>query len=76
MSYTQNDVKSCQQVLADVKQMILNVFVKNQKASEKKRKIFQFFRSDEDADEDNEINSVNKGKKPISGSEITQMTIN
>ena len=41
---------------------------------------FQFFRSDEDADEDNEISSINKGKKPVSGSGSgsgsTQMTIN
>ena len=56
--------------------MILNVLVKNQEASEKKRKASQFFRSGEDADEDFEISSINKGNKPISGSGSTQMTIN
>ena len=56
--------------------MILNVLVKNQETFKKKRKTFQFFRSDEDADEDNEISSINKGKKPISGSGSTPMTIN
>ena len=56
--------------------MILNVLMKNQEASEKKRKAFQFFRSDEDGDKDNEISSIHKGKKPISESGSTQMTIN
>ena len=56
--------------------MMLNVLVKNLEASEKKRKASQYFRSGEDADEDFEISSINKGKKPISGSGSTQMTIN
>ena len=60
--------------------MMLNVLVKNLEASEKKRKAFQFFRSDEDADKDFEMSSINKGKKPISGSGSgsgsAQMTIN
>ena len=59
-----------------MKQMILNVLVKNQEASEKKRKTFQFFKSNKDENEDNEISLINKGKKPISGNRSTQMTIN
>ena len=76
LACTRKDVESCHQVPADVKQIMLNVLVKNLEASEKKRKVFQFFRSDEDADKDFEISSINKGKKPISGSGSTQMTIN
>lgn len=76
LACTRKDVEPCHQVPADVKQMMLNVLVKNLEASEKKRKASLFFRSGEDADEDFEISSINKGKKPISGSGSTQLTIN
>ncbi|KAJ6287677.1 hypothetical protein OIU78_000014 [Salix suchowensis] len=76
LACTRKDVESCHQVPADVKQMMLNVLVKNLEASEKKRKASLFLRSGEDADEDFEISSMNKGKKQISGSGSTQLTIN
>ena len=76
LACTRKDVEPCHQVPADVKQMMLNVLVKSLEASEKKRKASLFFTSGEDADEDFEISSINKGKKPISGSGSTQMTIN
>ena len=38
LAYTRKDVESCQQVLENVKQMILGVLVKNLEATEKKRK--------------------------------------
>jgi signal recognition particle GTPase len=50
--------------------------VKNQEASEKKRKAFQYIGKDEDNDEGNEITSVDKGKRVASGSGSTQTTIN
>jgi hypothetical protein len=40
LACTRKDVESCQQVPEDVKKIILNVLVKNQEASEKKRKVF------------------------------------
>jgi hypothetical protein len=54
--------------------MILDVLVKNQKAT-KKRKAFQFIGTDEDIDEEG-ISSVDKEKKIASGSGSTQTTIN
>jgi hypothetical protein len=54
---------------------ILNVLVKNQEATKKKRKVFQYIGKDEDNDGGNEITSVDKGKRAKeSGS--TQTTIN
>ena len=50
--------------------------MKNQKASEKKRKTFQFIRRDEDTNEGNEITSIDKGKRIASGNGSTQTTIN
>jgi signal recognition particle GTPase len=60
----------------DVKKMILNILVKNQEATEKKRKIFQYIEKDRDNDEGNEISSMNKEKRIVSGSGSTQTTIN
>jgi len=54
--------------------MILDVLVKNQKAT-KKRKAFQYIGTDEDIDEEG-ISSVDKEKKVASGSGSTQTTIN
>jgi len=76
LACTRKDVESCQQVPEDVKKIILNVLVKNQEASEKKRKAFQYIGKDEDNDEGNEITSVDKGKRVASGSGSTQTTIN
>jgi signal recognition particle GTPase len=50
--------------------------VKNQEASKKKRKAFQYIEKDEDNDEGNEITSVDKGKRVANGSGSTQTTIN
>lgn len=58
LACTRKDVESCQQVSEDVKKMILNVLVKNQEATEKKRKVFQYIGKDEDNDEGNEITSL------------------
>jgi len=76
LTYTQKDVESCQRVPEDVKKMILNILVKNQEATEKKRKIFQYIEKDRDNDEGNEISSMNKEKRIVSGSGSTQTTIN
>ena len=76
LACTRKDVEPCQQVAEDVKKIILNVLVKNQEASEKKRKAFQYIGKDEDNDEGNEITSVDKGKRVASGSGSTQTTIN
>jgi hypothetical protein len=78
LACTQKDVEPCQQVLEDVKKIILNVLVKNQEASKKKRKAFQYIGKDEYNDEGNEITSVDKGKRVASGSGSgsTQTTIN
>jgi len=76
LACTRKDVEPCQQVPEDVKKIILNVLVKNQEASEKKRKAFQYIGKDEDNDEGNEITSMDKGKRVASGSGSTQTTIN
>ena len=71
LACTRKDVEPCQQVPEDVKKIILNVLVKNQEASEKKRKAFQYIGKDEDIDEGNEITSVDKRKRVASGSGST-----
>jgi hypothetical protein len=71
---TRKDVDPCQQVLEDVKKMILDVLVKNKKAT-KKRKVFQYIGTNEDIDEEG-ISSVDKEKRVASGSGSTQTTIN
>jgi hypothetical protein len=76
LACTRKDVEPCQQVPEDVKKIILNVLVKYQEASEKKRKAFQYIGKDEDNDEGNEITSVDKGKRVASRSGRTQTTIN
>ena len=40
LAYIRKDLESCPQMPKDVKKMILSVLVKNQEASEKKRKAF------------------------------------
>jgi hypothetical protein len=76
LTCTRKDVELCQQVLEDVKKMIVNILVKNQEATEKKTKAFQYIGKDKDNDEGNEISSVNKGKRVVSGSGSTKTTIN
>jgi hypothetical protein len=75
LAYTRKDVESCQQVLENVKQMILGVLVKNLEATEKKRKAQQYIGNDDD-DEIKEISSRDKGKRAASGSRSTQTTLN
>jgi hypothetical protein len=72
LACTRKDVEPCRQVSEDVKKLILNVLLKNQEASEKKRKAFQYIGKDEG----NEITSVDKGKRVASGGGSTQTTIN
>jgi hypothetical protein len=36
------DVESCQQILEDAKKMLLNVSVRNQHVTEKKKRAFQY----------------------------------
>jgi hypothetical protein len=50
--------------------------VKNQEATKKKRKAFQYIGKDEDNEEGNEISLVDKGKRVESGGGSTQTTIN
>jgi hypothetical protein len=59
-------------VLEDVKKMILNVLVKNQELTEKKRKAFQYIGRDNDKNERNEIKSVDKGNRAVGGSASMQ----
>jgi hypothetical protein len=75
LACTRKDVEPCQQVPEDIKKMMLNVLVKNQEATEKKSKAFQYIGKDEDNDVGNEITSVDKGKRVASGSGSTQTTI-
>ena len=75
LACTRKDVESCQQVLENIKQMILGVLVKNLEANEKKRKAHQCSANDDD-DEIIEISSKNKGKRVVSGSGSTQTTLN
>jgi signal recognition particle GTPase len=56
--------------------MILNVLVKNQEATEKQRKAFQYIGKLENNNEGNEITLVDKEKRVASGSGSTQTTIN
>ena len=48
LACTRKDVEPCQHVPEDVKKIILNVLVKNQEVTEKKRKAFQYIGKDED----------------------------
>ena len=75
MACIRKDVKSCQQVPENIKQMILGVLVKNIEANEKKRKVHQYSANDDD-DEIKEISSKDKGKRVVSGSGSTQTTLN
>jgi len=75
LACTRKNVESCQQVLENVKQMILGVLVKNLEAIEKKRKAHQYSGNDDD-DEIKEISSKDKGKRAASGSGSTQTTLN
>jgi len=70
LTCTRKNVESCQQVLENVKQMILGVLVKNLEAIEKKRKAHQYSGNDDD-DEIKEISSKDKGKRAASGSGST-----
>jgi hypothetical protein len=76
LACTRKDVKPCQQVPENVKQMILGVLVKNLEATEKKRKAHQYSVNDNDDDEKKEISSNNKGKRVASRSGSTQTTLN
>jgi len=72
---TRKNVDQCQQVLENVKQMILGVLVKNLEATEKKRKTHQYIGKDDD-DEMKQISSTDKGKGTTSGNGSTQTTPN
>jgi hypothetical protein len=76
LACTRKDVEPCQQVPENVKQMILDVLVKNLEATEKKRKAHQYSVNDDDDDEIKEISSRDKGKRVASGSGSTQTTLN
>lgn len=54
--------------------MILSVSMKNQEATEKKRRIFQYIKRGDDTNKGNKISSVDNGKKAINWS--IQTTIN
>ena len=43
-------------------------FGENQEASEKKRSVFQYMRTEKNTNEGNEITSIDKGKRAINGS--------
>jgi len=55
--------------------MIFCVLVNNQKATRMKRKTLQYIGKN-DEDEEKKINSKNKGKRVVSGSENTPSTMN
>jgi signal recognition particle GTPase len=55
--------------------MIFCVLINNQKATRMKRKTLQYIEKD-DEDEEREINSKNKGKRVVSGSGNTPITMN
>ena len=66
MACTHEDVESCQQVLEDVKKMILDVLVKKQEASKrKKKKTFQYIGKN-DEDKGKEISLISKEASFIS----------
>jgi len=75
LACTRKDVESCQQVLENVKHMILGILVKNLEATEKKRKAHQYIGKDDD-DEIKEISSKDKEKRAASESGSTQTTLN
>ena len=67
MACTHEDVESCQQVLEDVKKMILDVLVKKQEASKrkKKKKASQYIGKN-DEDKGKEISLISKEASFIS----------
>jgi hypothetical protein len=75
LACTRKDVEPCQQVIENVKQMILGVLVKHLEATEKKRKAQQYIGNDDD-DEIKEISSKDKEKRATSGSGSIQTTLN
>jgi len=66
LACTHEDVESCQQVLEDVKKMILDVLVKKQEASKReKKKTFQYIGKN-DEDKGKEISLISKEASFIS----------
>ena len=57
--FTREDVEPCQHVLKDVKKMILDILMKKQEASKRKKKTFQYIEKN-NKDEEKEISIISK----------------